>query len=91
MDRLVLLCSQITLWLVCLPTSAGGSSLAAQYCSVAPVVLHGVGCAPGSAHWGDGHPLENTVGFENAYISVRMESRGLDALSVGCCVVRLFL
>lgn len=72
-----LLCSQISLWPVCLPTGAGGSMLAAQYCSVAAVVLRGVGCGPGSAHWGDGRFLEKTVGFPYASISISIESSWL--------------
>lgn len=87
MDRLVLLCSQIAVWPLCLPTGARGSMLAAQYCSVAPVLLNGVGCGPGSAHWGGGHFLEKIVGFE--YASISMESHGLDALSVGCWLAGL--
>lgn len=89
MNRLVLLSSQITLWPVCLPTGAKESMVAAQYCSVAPVVLHGVGCGPGCVHWGDGHFLEKIVSFEYASISISMESHSSDALSVGCWVASL--
>lgn len=89
MDRLVLLCSQIALWPIFLPTSAKGGMLAAQCCSVATVVLHEVGCGPKSAHWGDGHFLEKIVVFKYASISISMESHGLDALSVRCWVARL--
>lgn len=90
MDMLVLLCSQITLGQSVCPLVLR-EALAAQHCFVAPVVLRGVGCGPGSAHWGDGHFLEKIVSFEYTSISISMESHGLVALSVACWVARLLL
>lgn len=61
---------------VCLSTSTGGSVLAAQHCCIAPVVLHGMGCGPGSAHWGAGDFSEKSTGFGNASVSKSVESPG---------------